>query len=189
MLVAPEWAKTLEGCMTFTSETTIDIVNKSPNILPEYSTKDSAGMDLRADFSRIKLENTKPLGLFFDADSVCIIDNKMWTLEIKPGGRALIPTGLHIALPTGFEAQVRPRSGMAINQGITVLNTPGTIDSDYRGEIKVLLINLSNETYKIQPKERVGQLILSKIYHSDFKVMDELSETIRGEGGFGHTGK
>ena len=144
MLVAPEWAKTLEGCMTFTSETTIDIVNKSPNILPEYSTKDSAGMDLRADFSRIKLENTKPLGPFFDADSVCIIDNKMWTLEIKPGGRALIPTGLHIALPAGFEAQVRPRSGMAINQGITVLNTPGTIDADYRGEIGVILLN----TYK-----------------------------------------
>ena len=110
-------------------------------------------------------------------------------IELKSLERYLVPTGIKLEIPVGFEIQVRPRSGLAFKHGVTVLNTPGTIDSDYRGEIKVLLINLSNETYKIQPKERVGQLILSKIYHSDFKVMDELSETIRGEGGFGHTGK
>lgn len=188
MLTTPEWAKTLEGCMTFTSEPTIEIVNKSPNILPEYSTKDSAGMDLRADFSRIKLENTKPLGLFFDADSVCIIDNKMRTLEIKPGGRALIPTGLHIALPAGFEAQVRPRSGMAINQGITVLNTPGTIDADYRGEIGVILLNTSKESVRINQNDRIAQLVINRYSRAIWNLVDELGNTERGEGGFGHTG-
>ena len=131
--------------------------------VPEYMTEGSAGLDISAN---IKEE-----------------------IELKSLERYLVPTGIKLEIPVGFEIQVRPRSGLAYKHGITVLNTPGTIDSDYRGEVKVLLINLSNETYKIQPKERIGQLILSKIYHSDFKVVDELSETIRGEGGFGHTGK
>ena len=131
--------------------------------IPKYMTEGSAGLDVSANIEE--------------------------EIEIKSLERYLVPTGIKLEIPVGFEIQVRPRSGLAFKHGVTVLNTPGTIDSDYRGEIKVLLINLSNETYKIQPKERVGQLILSKIYHSDFKVMDELSETIRGEGGFGHTGK
>ncbi|MBP9477015.1 MAG: dUTP diphosphatase [Sebaldella sp.] len=131
--------------------------------IPKYMTEGSAGLDVSANIEE--------------------------EIELKSLERYLVPTGIKLEIPVGFEIQVRPRSGLAFKHGVTVLNTPGTIDSDYRGEIKVLLINLSNETYKIQPKERVGQLILSKIYHSDFKVMDELSETIRGEGGFGHTGK
>ncbi len=131
--------------------------------VPEYMTEGSAGLDISAN---IKEE-----------------------IELKSLERYLVPTGIKLEIPVGFEIQVRPRSGLAYKHGITVLNTPGTIDSDYRGEVKVLLINLSNETYKIQPDERIGQLILSKIYHSDFEIKENLSETIRGEGGFGHTGK
>lgn len=131
--------------------------------IPKYMTEGSAGLDVSANIEE--------------------------EIELKSLERYLVSTGIKLEIPVGFEIQVRPRSGLAFKHGVTVLNTPGTIDSDYRGEIKVLLINLSNETYKIQPKERIGQLILSKIYHSDFKVVDELSETIRGEGGFGHTGK
>ena len=110
-------------------------------------------------------------------------------IELKPLERYLVPTGIKLEIPEGFEIQVRPRSGLAFKHGITVLNTPGTIDSDYRGEVKVLLINLSNEIYKIQPNERIGQLILGKVYKLDFDVKDGLSETKRGDGGFGHTGK
>lgn len=131
--------------------------------IPKYMTEGSAGIDVSANIEK--------------------------EIELKSLERYLVPTGIKLEIPEGFEIQVRPRSGLAYKHGITVLNTPGTIDSDYRGEIKVLLINLSNETYKIQPNERIGQLILNKVYRLNFEVKDELSETKRGEGGFGHTGK
>ena len=131
--------------------------------IPRYMTEGSAGIDVSANIEE--------------------------EIELKPLERYLVPTGIKLEIPEGFEIQVRPRSGLAFKHGITVLNTPGTIDSDYRGEVKVLLINLSNEVYKIQPNERIGQLILSKVYKLDFEVKAGLSETKRGEGGFGHTGK
>ena len=131
--------------------------------IPKYMTEGAAGIDVSANIEK--------------------------EIELKPLERYLVPTGIKLEIPEGFEIQVRPRSGLAFKHGITVLNTPGTIDSDYRGEVKVLLINLSNEIYKIQPNERIGQLILSKVYKLDFEVKDGLSETKRGDGGFGHTGK
>ena len=131
--------------------------------IPKYMTEGSAGIDVSANIEK--------------------------EIELKPLERYLVPTGIKLEIPEGFEIQVRPRSGLAFKHGITVLNTPGTIDSDYRGEVKVLLINLSNEIYKIQPNERIGQLILGKVYKLDFDVKDGLSETKRGDGGFGHTGK
>ena len=131
--------------------------------IPKYMTEGSAGIDVSANIEK--------------------------EIELKPLERYLVPTGIKLEIPEGFEIQVRPRSGLAFKYGITVLNTPGTIDSDYRGEVKVLLINLSNEIYKIQPNERIGQLILGKVYKLDFEVKDGLSETKRGDGGFGHTGK
>jgi dUTP pyrophosphatase len=141
----------------------IKIVNKSDNPLPKYETALSAGMDLRA---------------FISEDII-----------LKPLERKLIPTGLFIELPEGYEAQIRPRSGLAFKHGITVLNTPGTIDADYRGEIKVILVNLSNENFTIKNGERICQMIISK--HETVKLVqvDILSDTERGAGGFGHTGK
>lgn len=140
----------------------LKIVNSSDNPLPVYETIGSAGMDLRAQLSE--------------------------PVMLKPLQRALIPTGLFIELPDGYEAQVRPRSGLALKKGVTVLNSPGTIDSDYRGEIKVVLINLSNETTIINTGERIAQMIISKYEKVVLKEVDELNETERGEGGFGHTG-
>jgi len=141
----------------------IKIVNKGNQPLPEYATAQSAGMDLRAN-----------------------IDSP---ILLKSLDRKLIPTGLHIALPEGYEAQVRPRSGLAIKHGITCLNTPGTIDADYRGEIGVELVNLSREDYVVQPGERIAQMVINKIEQIEFELVNELDETERGEGGFGHTGK
>lgn len=140
----------------------LKIVNTSDNPLPEYETSGSAGVDLRAQLQE--------------------------PVMLKPLQRALIPTGLYIELPDGYEAQVRPRSGLALKKGVTVLNSPGTIDSDYRGEIKVIMINLSNETTVINTGERIAQLIVAKFEKVTFKEVDELNETKRGEGGFGHTG-
>ena len=140
----------------------LKIVNTSDNPLPEYETTGSAGVDLRAQLQE--------------------------PVMLKPLQRALIPTGLYIEVPDGYEAQVRPRSGLALKKGVTVLNSPGTIDSDYRGEIKVIMINLSNETTVINTGERIAQLIISKFEKVQFKEVDELNETERGEGGFGHTG-
>ena len=140
----------------------LKIVNTSDNPLPEYETSGSAGVDLLAQLQE--------------------------PVMLKPLQRALIPTGLYIELPDGYEAQVRPRSGLALKKGVTVLNSPGTIDSDYRGEIKVIMINLSNETTVINTGERIAQLIVAKFEKVTFKVVDELNETERGEGGFGHTG-
>ncbi len=141
----------------------IHIQNTSSNALPAYETEGSAGMDLRANLSE--------------------------DVILKPLERALIPTGLRIELPLGYEAQVRPRSGLAAKHGITVLNTPGTIDADYRGEIKVILVNLSNENFTIKHGERVAQMIIAKHETVTLVAVDELSQTTRGEGGFGHTGK
>ena len=141
----------------------VKIINKSNNALPAYETASSAGMDLRA---------------FVDADVV-----------LKPFERKLIPTGLYIELPDGYEAQIRPRSGLAIKSGITVLNSPGTIDADYRGEIKVILINLSQDDFTIKSGDRICQMVIAKHEKAEFVEVDEISETERGAGGFGHTGK
>jgi len=140
----------------------IKIVNKSNNPLPGYSTDHSAGMDLRA-----------------------FIENP---IVLKPLERVLVPTGLYIEIPVGYEAQIRPRSGLALKKGITVLNTPGTIDADYRGEIGVILINLSNQEVIIETGERICQMIISKHEHVELTGVNELSETNRGAGGFGSTG-
>jgi dUTP pyrophosphatase len=140
----------------------IRIVNISKHPLPAYETPASAGMDLRANL-------TEPVTL-------------------KPLERALVPTGLFIELPLGYEAQVRPRSGLAIKKGITLLNTPGTIDADYRGEIKVILVNLSNEEFIVNDGERIAQLIVSAHEKAEWEQVEVLMETNRGAGGFGHTG-
>ena len=140
----------------------VKIVNKGTQQIPEYATPQSAGMDLRANIE-------KPILL-------------------KSLDRVLIPTGLHIALPEGYEAQVRPRSGLALKKGITVLNSPGTIDADYRGEVGVLLINLSQEDFVINDGERVAQMVIARHEQGEFVEVEVLDETERGEGGYGHTG-
>lgn len=141
----------------------VKIINKSQHPLPQYATPYSAGMDLRANLSE--------------------------PVVIKPLERKLIPTGVYIALPEGFEAQIRPRSGLALKHGVTVLNTPGTIDADYRGEICVILVNLSSEPFIVNDGERVCQMVIAAYIHIDWEEVDELSDTERGAGGFGHTGK
>ncbi|MCK9611289.1 MAG: dUTP diphosphatase [Bacteroidales bacterium] len=140
----------------------VKIVNKSKHALPKYETNASAGMDLRA--------------------------NLVAPILLKSLQRTLIPTGLFIELPLGYEAQVRPRSGLAIKKGVTVLNTPGTIDADYRGEIMVILVNLSSEDFLINDGERIAQMILSKHEKAEWSEVDSLQESERGIGGFGHTG-
>ncbi|MGZ9677174.1 dUTP diphosphatase [Flavobacterium sp. GNP001] len=140
----------------------INIINKSQHDLPSYETIASAGMDLRANI-------TDPITL-------------------KPLERTIVKTGLFIELPIGYEAQVRPRSGLAAKNGVTVLNAPGTVDADYRGEIGVILVNLSNEDFTIQNGERIAQLVIAKHERAEWAVVQELSETSRGEGGFGSTG-
>lgn len=140
----------------------IKIVNQSKHSLPSYETIHSAGMDIRANLEK--------------------------SIALKPLERTLVQTGLFIELPVGYEAQVRPRSGLAIKKGVTVLNTPGTIDADYRGEIKVILINLSNEEFIIEDGERIAQIIIAKHERAEFEQVDTLTETERGAGGFGHTG-
>jgi dUTP pyrophosphatase len=140
----------------------VRIVNKSKHALPEYETVASAGMDLRANLDE--------------------------SISLSPLQRTLVPTGLFIELPVGFEAQVRPRSGLAIKHGISVLNSPGTIDADYRGEIKVILVNLSDQQFEIQDGERIAQMIISAHVQAQLEEVEMLSETERGAGGFGHTG-
>lgn len=140
----------------------VKIVSHSRHPLPSYETEHAAGMDLRA---------------YLDDD-----------ILLKPLERALVPTGLFIELPIGFEAQVRPRSGLAAKKGITVLNTPGTIDADYRGEIRVILVNLSSEDFIIRDGERIAQMIISAHEKADWVEVEELESTQRGSGGFGHTG-
>lgn len=140
----------------------VQIINKSHHALPQYATAQSAGMDLRANL---------------DAPIV-----------LKPLQRCLVPTGLFMALPDGFEAQVRPRSGLALKKGVTVLNTPGTIDADYRGEIGVILVNLSDQEFIIEDGERIAQMVISRYEQIAWEEVDVLSDTERGAGGFGHSG-
>jgi dUTP pyrophosphatase len=145
------------------SAVTVRIINQSANPLPSYATAGSAGMDLRAHLPE--------------------------AMVLQPMERQLVPTGLFIELPEGFEAQIRPRSGLAIKQGLTCLNSPGTIDSDYRGEIKVILINLSGEVQTIQPGDRIAQMVVAKVDQVQWENVTVLSDTVRNAGGFGHTGK
>ncbi|CDD33603.1 deoxyuridine 5'-triphosphate nucleotidohydrolase [Bacteroides sp. CAG:714] len=140
----------------------IQIINQSKHPLPQYATPLSAGMDLRANLDE--------------------------PVILKPLQRCLVPTGLYIALPAGYEAQVRPRSGLALKKGVTVLNSPGTIDADYRGEIRVILINLSSEEFVIEDGERIAQMVIARHEQAEWEVVDVLDETERGAGGFGHTG-
>lgn len=140
----------------------VQIINKSKHPLPEYATKLSAGMDVRANLSEPK--------------------------TLPPMERALIPTGLFMAIPEGYEAQVRPRSGLAIKKGITVLNSPGTIDADYRGELCIILVNLSTEPFVIEDGERIAQIIFARCEQAEWQQVDVLEDTERGAGGFGHTG-
>jgi dUTP pyrophosphatase len=140
----------------------VKIINKSKHQTPSYETMASAGMDLRADLSEL--------------------------IILKPLERAIIKTGLYIALPMGYEAQIRPRSGLAAKHGITVLNAPGTIDADYRGEIGVILVNLSNDEFTIKDGDRVAQMVIARFEHTKWEEVNVLNETSRGEGGFGSTG-
>ncbi|MBO7635691.1 MAG: dUTP diphosphatase [Paludibacteraceae bacterium] len=141
----------------------VQVINKSKHALPSYATSQSAGVDLRANIEE--------------------------PIVIKPLERVLVPTGIYMALPQGYEAQIRPRSGLAAKHGVTVLNTPGTIDADYRGEIKVILVNLSNEPFTIEDGERVCQMVIVRHEQVSWQQVDVLEDTERGEGGFGHTGK
>lgn len=140
----------------------IQVINKGHQPLPQYATQQSAGMDLRANLEE--------------------------PVTLRPMERRLIPTGLHIALPVGYEAQVRPRSGLALKKGITVLNSPGTIDADYRGEVGVLLINLSQEDFVVNDGERIAQMVIARHEQGEYVPVEVLDETERGEGGYGHTG-
>lgn len=141
----------------------IRIINQSANSLPSYATPGSSGMDIRASLNE--------------------------PLVLQPMERTLVPTGLFIELPDGYEAQIRPRSGLAIKQGLTCLNTPGTIDADYRGEIKIILINLSGEEQVIQPGDRIAQMVFQQVIKGEWAASTVLNTTVRNEGGFGHTGK
>lgn len=141
----------------------VQIVNHSPYPCPAYATEQSAGLDLKANLEQ--------------------------PVVLQPLQRALIPTGLYIALPAGYEAQVRPRSGLALKHGITVLNSPGTIDADYRGELRVILVNLSDQPFEILPGERIAQMVVARFEQVEWEQADELDATERGAGGFGSTGK
>ena len=141
----------------------VKIINKSSNPLPAYATEDAAGMDLKADIPQ--------------------------PVILRPLERQLIPTGIFIELPSGYEAQVRPRSGMAIKQGITCLNSPGTIDTDYRGELKVILINLSDTEQSIHPGDRIAQMVIGRVEKVVWEPVEKINQTVRSDGGFGHTGK
>lgn len=140
----------------------VQIINKSHHALPQYATLQSAGMDLRANLDQ--------------------------AIVLKPMQRCLVPTGLFMALPDGYEAQVRPRSGLALKKGVTVLNTPGTIDADYRGEIGVILINLSDQEFVIEDGERIAQMVIARYEQAEWSEVEVLSDTERGAGGFGHSG-
>ena len=141
----------------------VKVINRSANELPRYETPSSAGMDVRADLAG--------------------------SIVLKPLERTLVPTGLYVELPEGYEMQIRPRSGLAIKHVLTLLNTPGTIDADYRGEIKIIVANLSSEPYELKPGERIAQMVVSRFTQVEWEPVQELSQTERGAGGFGHTGK
>ena len=141
----------------------VKVINRSSNPLPQYETPQSAGLDLRADIPE--------------------------AIVIEPLQRTLVPTGLYTEIPDGYEIQVRPRSGLAAKHGVTVLNSPGTIDADYRGEIKVIIVNLSNDPYTLNPGERVAQAVFARCYRLEWEEADRLNDSVRGAGGFGSTGK
>lgn len=141
----------------------VQVINKSKHPLPQYATEQSAGMDIRANLNE--------------------------PITLKPLERCLVPTGIYMSLPKGFEAQIRPRSGLAIKKGIGVLNSPGTIDADYRGEVCVILVNLSSEDFVIEDGERIAQMVISRYEQAEWTEVEVLDETSRGSGGFGHTGK
>jgi dUTP pyrophosphatase len=141
----------------------IRVINDSPYPLPEYATPHSAGLDLRAHLNE--------------------------PLVLQPGERRLVPTGLRMALPDGWEAQVRPRSGLALKHGVTVLNSPGTIDADYRGPVGVIVVNHGSEAFEIAPGERIAQLVFARYERAEWQIVDELDATERGSGGFGHSGR
>lgn len=141
----------------------VQIINKSKHPLPQYATECSAGMDIRSNLNE--------------------------PIVLKPLQRCLVPTGLYISLPRGFEAQMRPRSGLALKKGITLLNTPGTIDADYRGEIGIILVNLSAEDFVVEDGERIAQMVIARHEQAEWVEVETLDETERGEGGFGHTGR
>lgn len=164
----------------------IQIINKSKNTLPTYSTKYSAGMDVRTDFSNITPE--KPIKAFGNCQFVFKTDKNNSYLILDPGCRALIPTGLYVAIPEGYEIQVRPRSGLALKEGASLCNAIGTIDSDYRNEVGVILINHGLKPIVIEDGERIAQLVLNKVPQIEWVEVDSLDETDR-KGGFGHTGK
>ena len=179
--------KEMTGSIKISNNIVVEIVNVSKNDIPKYETPNSAGMDIRADFSRVSPENL--IKLFGDGEVVFPNDVvKKTMLRLDPGARVLIPTGLYLALPEGFEAQVRPRSGLALKNGITVLNTPGTIDADYRGEIGVILVNLSAEEFTINDGDRIAQMVIAKHETATWEEVESLEETERGEGGFGSSG-
>lgn len=160
----------------------IQVIKTTTNELPSYGTFEAAGCDLRAELSLIKSK------FLFDCQIQYDEDESITTVTILPGGRALIPTGLQIALPVGYEAQIRPRSGLALKSGITVLNSPGTIDSDYRGDVGVILVNHSSEPFTVVQGDRIAQMVIAKHEQAEFVCVTELNDTARGDGGFGSTG-
>lgn len=159
----------------------LQVIKTTTNELPTYGTIESAGCDLRAELSLVKEK------FIFNAEWD-MYDGAITSITLNPGGRVLIPTGLQIALPVGYEAQIRPRSGLALKNGISIVNSPGTIDSDYRGDIGVIVINHGFEPFTINQGDRIAQMVIAKVEQAEFVVVESLNDTDRGCGGFGHTG-
>lgn len=164
----------------------VKVINLSNNSLPSYETVGAAGMDVRADFDRIDPQH--PLVVYGSAEIIYATKTTKAKVRIDPFTRVLIPTGLKVGLPENVEMQVRPRSGMALKKGITVINTPGTVDEDYRGEVGIPVINLSNEPVWIESGERICQVVFNEVTKITWEEVESLDVTERGEGGFGHTG-
>lgn len=160
----------------------VQVIKTTTNELPSYGSVEAAGCDLRADLWSIKEK------FLFDTEIIRNEDNTVKGLLINPGGRALIPTGIQMALPVGYEAQIRPRSGLALKNGISIVNSPGTIDSDYRGDVGIILINHGFEPFMVEQGDRIAQMVIAQHTQVEFVEVEELSDTDRGDGGFGHTG-
>lgn len=160
----------------------VQVIKTTTNELPSYGSVEAAGCDLRADLWSIKEK------FLFDTEIIRNEDNTVKGLLINPGGRALIPTGIQMALPVGYEAQIRPRSGLALKNGISIVNSPGTIDSDYRGDVGIILINHGFEPFMVEQGDRIAQMVITQHTRVEFVEVEELSDTDRGDGGFGHTG-
>lgn len=166
---------------------TIEVINRGAQPLPKFETAGAAGADIRADLSRIV---TYPIKVYGGAEVIVAGEahNKIM-IKLTPHSRALIPTGLYMAIPEGYELQVRPRSGIALKEGLSLANCPATIDSDYRGEVGIIILNTSNEDRFIEDGERIAQILLKKVEQFEWKEVESLPATARGEGGFGHTNK